>query len=202
MKTRLMWVALALAGCANTGSEAADEDTARTGIDAKGQSWTIQLQDETHTKTPITSAMKLISGDYAEYLERDCGLMWRVASCDLYEQTDSGGALRGYLTIMEGEDGSFSFVTETLTAANRECYLSGSLENVEGSPRADFTARSSFSVGSGDDEAYGMIYLERVGNNLRVTDERWNYCYDDRHIDDIYVLRGSMNRQLEPSKWE
>jgi hypothetical protein len=138
--------------------------------------------------------MKLLGGDLAAYIEEECEPLWSSERCDVYAQADPAGALVGYLTLIKTDDSSLAYKTDTFADQNRACLLGGKLENIEGDISGDFSARSPFHyVGEGRD-AGGMIYLKRRGGNLQITDERWNYCYSDRHIDDAYVLVGSFVR--------
>lgn len=199
-------VGTAMFGCSNgveaqTG-EAAGADQTISGVDSKGQNWSISISSDADTSDlPMTSTMKLLGGDLPAYIQRECAPIWRMKSCDVYVQSDRTGALLGYLFISGSADEGFGFNTDTVTDRNRECSLGGSLENIEGDPRGAFKARVPFTTITDGEEAMGMIYLERVQDRLRVSDERWNYCYDDRHIDDVYTFVGSLERELDPTKW-
>jgi hypothetical protein len=48
---------------------------------------------------------------------------------------------------------------------------------------------------SGDPEISPMVwYLERVGPRIRLNDERWNYCYRNRRIEDVWQRIGIWHR--------
>jgi hypothetical protein len=138
--------------------------------------------------------MKLLGGDLSAYIKEKCEPLWLSERCDVYAQAEPTGALLGYLTVVKTGDNGFSYETDTLTSQNKACLLGGRLEDIQGDVNGDFSARSPFQyVGEGRD-AGGMIYLKKRGRNLQLTDERWNYCYSNRHIDDIYVFVGSLVR--------
>lgn len=166
-----------------------------SGIDTKGQPWTITLAEQPEPlRLPETQTMKLLGGDLSAYIKEKCEPLWLSERCDVYAQADPTGALIGYLTVVKTGDNGFSYETDTLTNQNQACLLGGRLEDIQGDVNGDFSARSPFQyVGEGRD-AGGMIYLKKRGSNLQLTDERWNYCYSDRHIDDIYVFVGSLVR--------
>lgn len=185
----LLVASAALSGCFGN---SADEVS---GTDAKGQPWTITLVAQPDTfRLPETQAIKLLGGDLAAYIKEECEPLWASERCDVYAQADPDGALVGYLTLIKTDENNVIYETDTLTNQKQACLLGGKLESIEGDINSDFSARAPFHyVGEGRD-AGGMIYLKRRGDNLRVTDERWNYCYGDRHIDDVYVLVGSFVR--------
>ena len=166
-----------------------------SGIDAKGQPWVITLAAQPETlRLPETQTMRLLGGDLSAYIKEKCEPLWLSERCDVYAQADPTGALLGYLNLVKTGDNSLSFATDTMTDKNQECVLGGKLENIQGDVNGDFSARSPFQyVGEGRD-AGGMIYIKKRGRSLQLTDERWNYCYNDRHIDDIYVFVGSLVR--------
>jgi hypothetical protein len=173
----------------------------KSGKDSIGQSYTITIGElPSKAKLPLTSDMKLAGSDIGAYVQRACIDSWKEHRCDIYVQTDPNGSLLGYL-ILEEYNGALSFHTDTLmtpvTAGSRACSLGGAIEQTGVDPTKDFKSRSPFETRDGE----GMIYIEKVGPNLHVNDERWNYCYSDRHIDDVYVLVGSLVRDLDPKLW-
>lgn len=199
-KAALLVSAMALAACSSQSGSAQAADTL-SGKDAHGQAWTITLNpDVPKSDLPSTSDMKLMSFDAGAYVKQKCVDAWRQSICEVYAQTDPNGSLSGYLAI-EGDGNSWGFNTDTVKTPrgpqSGECMLGGVIEVTEGQPTSDFSGRSQFEA----NDAIGMIYLKRVGNNLKVNDERWNYCYEDRHIDDVYVLIGTFTRTLDPSRW-
>jgi hypothetical protein len=192
---------------------AAANPPAKTGVDSVGQSWAITIAwNLPQDRLPKTNDMKMASFDSATYIERACVDGWQEGRCDLYVQPDIDGSLMGYL-IIEQYKGRLSFKTDTMTTSTpahvRSCTIGGSLTGgaiddagnykviEELDPTGNWEARSPFETKS----SMGMMYVKKVGDKLRVNDERWNYCYPDRHIDDVYFYVGSMVRKLDPSRW-
>ncbi len=185
-------------GVSVVGLTACSISNAKTGTDPVGQTYTLTVSPTIppRDRLPATSEMKLVSFDVATYIERQCEDGWKQAECEVFAQTDKSGSLMGYL-IIQGTGNEQSFTTDTVTSFGTECILGGALEDIERLPNGEFRARSMFET----KEATGMIYLDRVGNNLKVNDERWNYCYPDRHINDVYTFIGSYRRTLDRTKW-
>jgi hypothetical protein len=210
-----LWTVIGLAGVLFVHVQpSAAQSAVKSGVDRVGQPWTITIaRNIPQDQLPKTNDMKMASFEPATYIERACGDGWKESRCDVYVQPDADGSLTGYLIIQQ-YDGRLSFKTDTMTTSKsvyaRSCSLGGSLkgehfdpggknyrviENLD--PTGSWKARSPFETKS----AKGMMYVEKVGDKLRVNDERWNYCYPDRHIDDVYVLVGSLVRKLDPSRW-
>ena len=88
---------------------------------------------------------------------------------------------------------SVVFNSDTVTSGTgaKECSIGGNFDGEKFDSSVDFKQRSSFQYKrSSGVVAGGMFYLERVGSRLRINDERWNYCYDKRHIDDVWTFLG------------
>jgi hypothetical protein len=203
MKTSIIVGALTLFSLVLTGCDGPlpQSTITKNGTDSIGQRYSITfLNNVDKEKLPATSNMKLANFDVTMYLERACIDAWKESRCDAYVQYDPNGSLVGYLFIKQ-YNGSLSFETDTkttpLTPESKDCTLGGAIENSDFDPTKDFKARSPFTYENG----MGMIYLEKIANHLRVTDERWNYCYENRHLDDVYTLIGTFSRQLEPQRW-
>lgn len=209
MKRVVLLTAMAvLAGCGK--SENAAAKTKASGpvaalapklTDSIGQAYSITTTDTIpKTGLPRTNAMKLVSFDAATYIKRVCIDVWRASRCDVYAQPEPDGTLSGYLTVSVYSTGS-RFQTDTVTtplgATSKVCVFGGEIDGDNLDVTKDFRGRSLFK----SNNAVGMIYLERVGNNLHMNDERWNYCYDERHVDDVYYLIGSFVREVDKSKW-
>lgn len=178
------------------------EITAPKSTDSVGQAYSITTTGAVpKLDLPPTNTMKLMGFDAAAYIQRACIDTWRVSRCDVYAQPEARGTLLGYVTISVSPTGA-SFETDTITTplgtTSKECVFSGVIEGDNLDVGKDFRARSQFETTDG---AIGMIYLERVGNNLHMSDERWNYCYDERHVGDVYYLVGSFARNIDKSKW-
>jgi hypothetical protein len=138
--------------------------------------------------------------------------------CDVYAQSDKAGTLVGYIAVKQGASAVTLESALTLgdrSSSKAGCYIGGKLSSSEtgddlqpGEASRDFHARTMYSAWEkepgnwlvvtdeqGDpsenvnaDAAMGVWYLERKGNNLRVQQERWNYCYKDSSVsvDDVF----------------
>jgi hypothetical protein len=146
--------------------------------------------------------------------------------CDLYVQPDRDGTLIGYAALTQFPNG-VSFNTDTTTNPQKEprgkaCGLSGKIYDSNGSRRAvtdasqDFDGSVMYSaweknpgeflvsqVGpndqgeTGNDGALGVWYLSKKGDKLRISQERWNYCYSDKdvNVDDVFYIAVSLVRK-------
>lgn len=175
----------------------------------------VDLDGRIDPKTlPSNAAIKMADGDLAEYSRHLCGLDFanklRPDRCDVYVQTDPKGLLVGYATILQGQ--GVRIETELETDRSRGglgCFVSGELvntdfENPEAKldPSKNFQARLGYSawekspgnwmVSPGDDDvdtqgARGMWYIKRSNNKLRISQERWSYCYgSDTYVDEVF----------------
>ena len=210
-----LWTAVGLAGAlffVHVHPSAA-QPAVKNGVDRVGQPWAITVKRNIpQDQLAKTNDMKMASFDPATYIEQACGDGWKESRCDVYVQPDADGSLTGYLIVTQ-LNSRLSFKTDTMTTSKsahaRSCSLGGSLtggdvdpggkyrviEDLD--PTGSWEARSPFETKSG----MGVMYVKKVGDKIRVNDERWNYCYPDRHIDDVYVLVGSLVRKLDPSRW-
>lgn len=167
------------------------------GRDIRGQEWRLSISDEVNkSQLPSTTNMKLMGFDVQKYVKESCVDLWRSSTCQVFAQPDPQGTLTGYL-IISGDGKSYSVDSDTVTTplgvSSKKCSIGGELEVTEGKPTSNFSGWSAFSSRDG---AEGRFWFKRIGNNVKVADERWNYCYDDRHIEDVYVLIGSLTREL------
>ncbi len=136
--------------------------------------------------------------------------------CDIYVQADPHGTLIGYAAVKQDAQGvSFNTAT-TLNEAKQpggvSCNLSGKLEGSEASAAKtiadaskDFDGQFMYSAwekdpgnylispaesdNSNDDaHALGVWYVAKKGDKLRISQERWNYCYADKNVivDDVF----------------
>jgi hypothetical protein len=135
---------------------------------------------------PQTTAMKL-AGSIESYIRRECGKDFRYLDCSIFVQPDPKGSLIGYLKIYQMPKGTAVFETDTLTSDGRTCLIGGNIDGERLDTTADFEHGSLFETKDG----VGMYHFERVGPRIRITDERWNYCYRSRHIDDVWFLIGT-----------
>lgn len=135
--------------------------------------------------------------------------------CDIYVQPDKAGTLIGYAIVTQNNKEGARF--QTVTALNErkesgDCWLDGKLAGADSNynrPVADisqnFDARSMYAAWEKEpgnflvtepspetDEdpnyAMGVWYVEKKGDKLRISQERWNYCYRDKDvsIDDVF----------------
>lgn len=143
---------------------------------------------------------------------------YRPSRCDVFAQGDPAGTLIGYLAVRQSRDGVWldSAITlgSRLAGGPRGCGISGKLsrsdrggaltgEDIAG----NYRARTGYAAwekepgnwlvvpDDGSDKSidnpkasFGMWYIERSGDNLRLSQERWNYCYRDSGvtIDDVF----------------
>lgn len=136
----------------------------------------------------------------------------RPERCDLFARSDPDGTLNGYLVVRLARDGvwldSALSLHPRLASGPKGCGISGKLSSSEtgdaltsAQAGSDFRARTGYGAWEKapgnwmvvpDDgteptldhsrAAFGMWYVERRGDNLRLTQERWNYCYPDPAI--------------------
>lgn len=158
---------------------------------------------------PQNADLKMLDGDVTQYAVKLCGLDFantlRPERCEMFVQPDKTSMLVGYAVVKQGTKPSIETAIET----DREktglgCWISGDLENTDFEhPKArlnvgrDFEARLAYNawektpgnwmVGAvtddGDQEgAIGVWYIKHSGDKLRVTQERWSYCYSDPKV--------------------
>ena len=159
-------------------------------VDSVARAQTVTITSP-NARLPQTNKMKL-AGDASSYIKRECGADVRYKLCEVFVQSDQKGSLVGYLNLVQMPDGSVVFGTDTVTSEGRDCLIGGHFDGEKFDASAPFKQRSSFTYGR--DGAMGMFYFERNGPRLRVNDERWNYCYKNRHIDDVWFLVGQATR--------
>ena len=197
----LMATLAALSACSSQTVPAASSYQPH-GQDEHGQTWKFIPGERVEREAlPATSDMRLVSFNVHEYVKVKCLKFFREESCQVFAQTDPNGSLSGYL-ILYGNGESFSASSDTRTTpigpTSTECMISGAIDVTKGDPSSDFSGRIFFTNKL---DATGIFYLERIGNQLKVEDERWNYCYDDRHIDDVYTLVGTITKEIDKSLW-
>lgn len=166
---------------------------------------------------PTNADLKMADSDLAKYAQTACTLdtspKYAPDRCDIYAQPDPIGTLIGYAVVTQDKQG-VSFDTTTTLNEKREpggrgCSLSGKLDGDE-TPIMDasknFDGHSMYlawekapgeyiispATGGADDtapdHALGVWYVKRMGDKLRITQERWNYCYKDSnvYVDDVF----------------
>ncbi|RZF59006.1 hypothetical protein EWE75_24185 [Sphingomonas populi] len=147
--------------------------------------------------------------------------------CDIYMQPDKSGTLIGYAAVTQDSKGvSFStFTTLNDKQAGEDCFIQGALtgagENYKTPVKDasnDFSGQfmysawqkepgnyivspvddSSMSDTTSDDTALGVWYVSKTGDKLRISQERWNYCYRDSNVnvDDVFYRVISLKRKV------
>jgi hypothetical protein len=140
---------------------------------------------------PQTDEMKL-AGDPSSYVRTKCSGF--SASCDVFVQGNGKGSLVGYLFIRQESDGSVYFESDALTDDGRVCVILGNFDGSRFEATEDFEQRSSFQSQRGKTNDGGYL-IKRSGERLRVRDDKWNYCYDAKSIDDVWNLMGTARRR-------
>ncbi len=172
---------------------------------------------------PKNADLKMLDGDLERYALKLCGLDFantmRPDRCDVFVQPDKEGLLVGYATLLQGKDVQIDTAIETNPQRSGiGCFLKGKLENDDyekSDSKIDisqnFSGRMAYfawekSAGdwvvSTDTEssegegAMGMWYVKKEKNNLRITQERWSYCYSDTniYIDEVFKRAVSLTR--------
>lgn len=175
------------------------------------------------TLMPTNADLKMVDGNLGQYALKLCGLDFsnklRPDLCEVFVQPDQARLLVGYAVIQQGQHVRIDTAIET--TPNRSglgCFLSGKLENLDyenPDSRIDisksFSARMGYTawekspgewmVSTGEDDtvtegAGGMWYIKRVGNKLRINQERWSYCYSDPNIflDEVFLRAVTLTR--------
>jgi hypothetical protein len=146
--------------------------------------------------------------------------------CDVYVQPDRDGTLIGYAAVTEDKAGvsfqTFTTLNEHKEPGGKHCYVGGKIygdgadhQNVISDASRDFQGQVMYSaweknpgdflisqVGPGDptdvgpNSALGVWYILKKGDKLRISQERWNYCYRDANviIDDVFFRAVSLLR--------
>lgn len=125
----------------------------------------------------------LFSGDIKKYALDKCSAVLNTV-CEIFVPIEENQTLDGYLILEKYKDGNVVFNTDTIKTNKEACILGGNFDGEKFDSSKDFDQRSSFTLNTG---AMGMWYLKRSGNKVKLNDERWNYCYDNKHIDDVWV---------------
>jgi hypothetical protein len=155
----------------------------------------------------------------------DSAPQYAPTRCDVYVQPDSAGTLIGYAFVSVDAKGAHFNTVTTLNsqkqAGGGDCYLSGTIwderanfERTVADASRDFSGRQMYRVfknGAGNDlvspvdpndplydqeGAFGVWYLTKSGDKLRIAQERWNYCYKDHSVsmDDVFYRAVSLTR--------
>lgn len=153
----------------------------------------------------------------------DVPLKLAQTRCDLYVQSDPNGTLIGYAAVTQDVQG-VSFNTATTINEKKEpggkaCDLGGKLTVVEGGDKVvsdagkDFDGEFMYSAWERDpgvwlvspaetsgavdpDHPLGVWYVSKSGDKLRISQERWNYCYADSsvNVDDVFYRAVSLTK--------
>lgn len=158
----------------------------------------------------------------------DTAPQYAPTRCDVYVQPDKTGTLIGYAFVLVDANGArFNTVTtlnERKQPGGGVCYLSGTIwdeganyDRAVADTSRNFSGRQMYRVfknGAGDDlvtpvdpneqvddqdGAYGVWYLTREGDKLRIAQERWNYCYQDNSVtvDDVFYRAVSLMKMMQ-----
>lgn len=165
---------------------------------------------------PQNADLKMLDGDIARYAAKLCGLESSIephpTRCDLFVQPDRNGLLIGYALLKQNDRASIETAVETDRArSGLGCWISGDIENADFEhPDAklnigdNFEGRMSYAAWEKDpgnwmvapvsDDAdqegsIGVWYVKRSEEKLRITQERWSYCYSDSHVNVDEVFR-------------
>ncbi len=147
--------------------------------------------------------------------------------CEIYVQSDPTGTLIGYAAITQDYQGVNFLTATTLNEkkepGGKSCILGGKLLGSEMSKTKtitdaskDFDAEFDFTAWQKDpgnyvvsptdenasadmdaDTANGVWYVKKDGNKLRISQERWNYCYTDSsvNVDDVFYRVLTLTQQ-------
>ncbi|PKQ00007.1 MAG: hypothetical protein CVT74_05735 [Alphaproteobacteria bacterium HGW-Alphaproteobacteria-13] len=152
----------------------------------------------------------------AQLCHYDLKPQFQPKRCDVFVQADKTGVLLGYVTITQDDKGAWLDSDITLndpqSRGKSGCGISGRLfdfmetaSNVAPNIAGDFHARISWQAWEKEpgnwmfaadddpadqqdipDAARGVWYIERKGNNLRLEQERWNYCSSEVVVEDVF----------------
>lgn len=205
-----------LASCSDAAVSEASTDTIveRSFIVTESGRYHAELNSKLNLAAlPANSDLKMLDGDLTTYAVKLCGLDFanklRPERCEVFVQIDKSGLLTGYIALQEGTNVRIETALETdRQKGGLGCFLTGAIESSDYTipdedldVSKDFKARLPFfaweknpgnwmvpssSDGTG---AGGMWYLERVNSKLRVSQERWNYCYSNPNIsvDEVFT---------------
>ncbi len=144
--------------------------------------------------------------------------------CDLYVQADKSGTLIGYAALVQDALGVSIHTATTLNEQKEpggtECSLDGKIYDQKANyskpvtdASGDFDGQTMYSAWQkepgnyvvsevdpndqpdlGPDTALGVWYESKKAGKLRISQERWNYCYSDSsvNVDDVFYLAVSL----------
>ena len=145
--------------------------------------------------------------------------------CDIYVQSDTSGMLIGYAAVTESKSGvafdTFTTLNLQKQPYGESCYVGGKIYGVGGNyekpvlnASRDFEGQVTYSAwekNPGDflisqvlpdesdansDGALGVWYVHKIGDKLRMEQERWKYCYRNNkaYIDEVFFLVLTLTR--------
>lgn len=167
------------------------------------------------TSLPQNADLKMVDGDLTQYAIKLCKLDFpnklRPDRCEVFAQPDRSGLLVGYAVLTQGREVSIDTAVQTdPQKGGLGCFVGGDLENSDfDNPAAklnigrNFEARLAYNAwekSPGDwmvapvnddlnqEGAIGVWHVKRMNNKLRISQERWNYCYSDSklYIDEVF----------------
>lgn len=167
------------------------------------------------SELPRSTELKMLDGDLAKFAAHLCEIESgpEIVRCDLFVQPDHEGSVRGYMALATSASGSVSVYTEldgncwisgnlerfgdtdweSLTTVNEDFEASLMFRARQRSPgdwlvgqNSRVPSENSPNLDESDDYAFGVWYFERVGDKLRVSQERWSYCSEDVVIDEVF----------------
>lgn len=134
-------------------------------------------------------------------------------SCSLYMQDDPDGTMIGYAILREDADG-VSLVTDVkpnpaIKDAEPDCVIDGLVSSYSDKAQTwvpiqsldqDFSGSIYFNAwehlngwrvafgapGIEGEGATGVWYIKSTGDKLRITEERWSYCYSETYVDEVF----------------
>lgn len=202
----------------------ASEAAALTTLDTEAGRYRIELDAKFDPNTlPMNADLKMVDGDIGQYALKLCGLDFanklRPDRCEIFVQPDKSGLLIGYAVLQQGQGVRMDTAIETdRQRSGLGCWINGDLVNTDyENPEAkldiskSFQSRMSYAawekspgnwmVSSGDGDvdeqgARGMWYIKRASNKLRISQERWSYCYSDSniYIDEVFSHAATLTR--------
>lgn len=194
-----------------TNAQAVEEQTSDT-VETTGGRYAVSIKANFDPATlPSNADMKMVNFDVVKYAVEKCGLTYKavnpVKQCDVFVQPDRSGLLVGYAFLMESDDTRIATETVKSKGDRKGCFIEGKLsvypEDANLKLSGDVEAQLPFNVTTREDgeklvstgaddianddpnASAGMWYIKKQNGNLRITQERWNYCYDNEYIDEV-----------------
>lgn len=196
-------------------TSAADTATPFPVVPTASGRYRVEIDPKLNPKTlPQNADLKMLDGDLTQYALQLCGLDFanklRPDRCEVFVQLDPSSLLTGYAVLTQGQNVSIDTAIETdRQKGGLGCFVKGELESSDlGRPKSklnigrNFEARLMYNawekspgdwmVGPVSDDAsegaIGVWYVKRLNNKLRISQERWSYCYkgSEIYIDEVF----------------